>query len=159
MYIAAKWKPELIGKTPQEKARVYQMLTLVNDNFVDKIIMPNVKSADQMANYETAKAAFTPIVERLSSQNFICGDKVTVPDFMLFEAINFLNILGSPQGMSDSSKVFQDFPYLLAYQKRMSSLPGLKEYLASSKHIEHPFFPPFFQCKLKKADGTLEHPQ
>ena len=81
MYIAAKWKPELIGKTPQEKARVYQMLTLVNDGFVEKIITPNVKSADQMANYETAKAAFTPIVERLSSQNFICGDKVTVPDF------------------------------------------------------------------------------
>ena len=57
------------------------MISLINDAFVDKIIVPNIKNADQMANYETAKAAFTPIVERLSSQNFICGDKVTVPDF------------------------------------------------------------------------------
>ena len=57
------------------------MISIINDNFLDKIYMPNYKSADQMANYESGKAAFTPIVERLSSQNFICGDKVTVPDF------------------------------------------------------------------------------
>ena len=41
------------------------MLTLVYDAFVNKIIMPAIKKADQMEVYADAKAAYTPIVERL----------------------------------------------------------------------------------------------
>ena len=97
------------------------MLTLVFDAFATKVLAPGMKTtAHQMEIYQGAKEALAPIVERLSSQNFLCGDKVTLPDFVLFETIFYLNALGSAQGMSDSSKCFQDFPYLLAYQKRMS---------------------------------------
>ena len=123
------------------------MLTLIYDVFVNKIIMPALKNPNQQEVYDGAKAALTPIVERLSRQHYICGSKVTLPDFMVFEAINYLNILGSAQGgRSNSSQAFQDFPYLLEYQNRMSSLPGLKQYLASDRHIEHGYFPPFFKC-------------
>ena len=43
------------------------MLTVVYDAFVNKIIVPAIKKADQMEVYDEAKAALTPVVERLSS--------------------------------------------------------------------------------------------
>ena len=105
-YIAAKYKPELIGSSPAEKAHVYQMLCLVFDAFAAFLGM-GMKTADQMEIYEKAKESLAPIVECLTRQNFICGDKVTLPDFSLFETINYLNALGCAQGgMSDSSKAF-----------------------------------------------------
>ena len=91
------------------------MLTLVYDASVNKIVVPAMKNAEQTEVYDEAKQGLLPIVECLSRQNFVCGDSVTLPDFMLFEAINYLNILGTEQGMSDTSKCFQDFPYLLDY--------------------------------------------
>ena len=109
-YIAAKYKPELIGSGPAERARVYQMLCIVLDVFA-KFLTMGMKTADQMEIYEEAKTSLAPIVECLTRQKFICGDKVTLPDFSLFESINYLNALGCAQGgMSDSSKAFQDFP-------------------------------------------------
>ena len=102
------------------------MLTLIYDVFINKVLVPAMKNTEQMVVYDEAKAGLLPIIESLSSNKFICGDKVTLPDFMVFEAINYLNILGSAQGMSDTSKCFQDLPYLLDYSKRMRELPGLK---------------------------------
>ena len=71
------------------------MLTLVFDAFANKVLTPGMKTADQMEIYQGAKEALAPIVERLSSQNFLCGDKVTLPDFALFETIFYVNALGS----------------------------------------------------------------
>ena len=72
------------------------MLTLVYDTFVNKVVMPAFKKSEQTEVYEDAKAGLA----------LICGNKVTIADFQLFEAINYLNILGNAQGMSDSSKCF-----------------------------------------------------
>lgn len=33
-YIAQKFKPELLGETPQERARNYQLQSIANDNFI-----------------------------------------------------------------------------------------------------------------------------
>ena len=71
------------------------MLTLIYSAFVDKVVMPAFKMPEQDGVYDAAKAGLAPIVERLERQNFICGDKVTLPDFQLFEAINYLTALGA----------------------------------------------------------------
>ena len=57
------------------------MLTLVYDTFVNKVVMPAFKKSEQTEVYEDAKADLAPIVERLSRQQFICGNKVTIADF------------------------------------------------------------------------------
>ena len=73
-YIAARWKPELIGRTPQEKAKVYQMHSIVYDIFINKMIKPGFGTDDRNAVYSGACDGFRPIFERLESQPFICGD-------------------------------------------------------------------------------------
>ena len=133
------------------------MLTLIYSAFVDKVVMPAFKMPEQDGVYDAAKAGLAPIVERLERQNFICGDKVTLPDFQLFEAINYLTALGAAKGM-ENSRAFVDYPYLQAYQKRMSELPGLKQHLASDRHAHHCFYPPFAKCQLKMANGEPENP-
>ena len=66
-YICAKWKPELLGSTPAEKAKIYQMTCLIYSAFVDKIIMPAFEKSDRDECYDIAAAALTPIIERLES--------------------------------------------------------------------------------------------
>ena len=37
MYIAQKWKPELLGSTPQEHAKIYSIYLMVHDIFLATI--------------------------------------------------------------------------------------------------------------------------
>ena len=37
-YIASKYKPELLGRTPQEKGRSYQLQNVVIDKFIAGVI-------------------------------------------------------------------------------------------------------------------------
>ena len=68
MYIASKWKPELVGASPSERAKIYQMLTLIYSAFVDKLVMPGFKKESQTELYADAVAGITPIIERLERQ-------------------------------------------------------------------------------------------
>ena len=64
-HIAAKYKPELIGSGPGERAKVYQQLCLVFDVFGDKILSMGMKTDNPMEIYEGAKPKLEPIVDCL----------------------------------------------------------------------------------------------
>ena len=119
-YIAMKWKPELIGRNPQDKAKVRQMHCVVYDVFINKMIKPGFGTDDRNAVYAGAIEAFRPIFSRLQSQPYICGNNLTLPDFMLFEAVNYLNRICEDPASPGQVKTYVDFPFLQDYYNRMS---------------------------------------
>ena len=74
-------------------------------------------------------------------RQFVTGANVTLPDFILFEQINFVNQI--TKGQNDTA--FTKFPKLEAFHARMAALPGLAEYLAGPEHTSMAdiWFPPF----------------
>ena len=70
------------------------------------------------------------------------GAKVTLPDFMLLEAVNYLNKLGDDRGLRQI-RSYQDFEYLQDYRYRVAELPGLKEYVNSKDYVDHCYYPSF----------------
>ena len=56
------------------------------------------------------------------------GTKPSIPDFILFEYINYANHL--------CDQAYQWYPYLEAFHNRMASNPNLKKYLAGPHHAK-----------------------
>ena len=45
-YIAAKWRPVILGSTPADRAKIYQMHQLIISTFQEKVIKPAINSSD-----------------------------------------------------------------------------------------------------------------
>ena len=66
----------------------------------------------------------------LGEKKFICGDDLVWLDIALSDFFQTLNIL--------EPLLFDDYPNLLTYQKRVWALPELKNYFESERWIERP---------------------
>lgn len=67
---------------------------------------------------------------------FVAGKKVTYVDFVLYEALQVVRAL-APGSFK------RNFPSLVKYCDSVSSLPGLREYLASERFKAWPIWSPF----------------
>ncbi|XP_077539202.1 glutathione S-transferase Mu 2-like isoform X1 [Haemaphysalis longicornis] len=70
---------------------------------------------------------------------FCAGQDVTYADFLLYETLQVVKILGP--------RTFREgYPQLEEYCKRVASLPKVKEYLASDRFKKWPVFSPFAEA-------------
>ena len=127
-YICAKWGPDLLGKTIEEKARVEQYISLIfyqwkdcNDTVADKEHF-EAKSGALMKKVESF---LIKLDKELEEHPFIGGEKVCICDFILYEYLELAYLI-HPGAKSS-------FKNLANMRSKFEQLPGVKEYRASSK--------------------------
>ena len=135
MYIAQKYKPELLGNNPREIALVSRLLYLTHDMFMSTMkSIVNLDKAEWMAPVLHEK--MLPLVRHLGQKDFLNGQQICVADFVFFEMIELLFKL---QG----DNAWAHFPTLQPYHVRITELPGMKEFYESDKMVKSPFIPSF----------------
>jgi len=68
----------------------------------------------------------------IENKRFILGNNISYLDFYLFEIVELIDFI-------TEGGVFENYPDLQKYQKRMSKLPKLKKYLGSEDCLKAPF--------------------
>jgi len=129
-HIARKHK--LYGADNKEAAIIDmladQIMDLRND-FVRLCYNPNYKNLRKSYD-EALPKKLQPFEDFLAKKKFLVGDKVTFPDFHLYEILD-QNLTMNPEGL-------KDFPNLQGYLKNFEELPEIKKYLASDKFMKTP---------------------
>ena len=91
-YLCNKYRPELLGKTTEDKAKVDMIMGVSQD----------IRSASYNMIYETGDREglktlgyerFAPISKFLADKPFIVGDYPTFPDFFVFENIELFDFI------------------------------------------------------------------
>mmetsp|Transcript_26877 Transcript_26877/g.25931 ORF Transcript_26877/g.25931 Transcript_26877/m.25931 type:complete len:219 (-) Transcript_26877:77-733(-) len=136
-YLAEKHCPDLCGKTPKEKAELDMVARLTHDGgkvkMVNKCFEPG---SEKSVCQEYALKEVERLVTYLGDKKFIMGDNLTWLDFYNLEFYEWLNWF-------TEGAYFKKYPKAEEYAKRLSELPGVKEYRASDKYLAKPFLPPF----------------
>ena len=119
-YICAKWKPELLGVTPLEvgNAAMLEMALVDFNAALDKISFSDDGTREQLI--ECAKEHLTPVHTFLGGNDFLVGENITFPDFILFEMIDKCQDEHMFNG-----KFYETFPKFQAYQARIQALPNV----------------------------------
>ena len=79
-------------------------------------------------------------IQVLGSNTYICGDRLSLVDFILFEWANYAERL--------NSSILDTYPTLKTHQSMMKELPGVKEFIAADHDHQKVYFPPFAKCQL-----------
>ena len=79
---------------------------------------------------------FDAIVNVLGNNDFLCGNNLTVCDFILFEMIETMKVLHQDE------RIINDNPTLGPFCERMLNLPKFGDYYRSSECHKAPFFIP-----------------
>lgn len=127
-YICDRWAPALLGSTPAERSRIIQLQCVLKDIFMS-FLMIAFQVDDQPAVVAKALEGSARLADYLGEKNFLTGDKVTMPDFILFE------IIETVLGLCHDKRLFTAHPNLEAFHGRMKALPNFSDYLASDKFI------------------------
>jgi len=127
-YVADKWNPELLGATPEEKARVNMVAGNIG-SLKGAVTMPCYMQDQKQVCIDAIKNGLPPIVAFLGNNNFMAGNNVTWIDFFFFEMLQLMKFL--------HEGLFTDFPTLQAYDDRVRNLPKLKEYLDNPTCIDN----------------------
>ena len=90
MYIAAKGRPEMLGKTPQEKANRYRMHCIITDSFWGFWSMVMKQGTTKESLSAKGIELFAKVNDYLGDKKFICGDTPSIADFGLLETTNYL---------------------------------------------------------------------
>ena len=80
------------------------------------------------------------IIEVLGANTYMCGDKLSLCDFILFEWANYAERLND--GILDT------YPTLRKHQSMMKELSGVKEFIAADHEHQKVYLPPFAKCQL-----------
>jgi len=132
MYIAKKYKPELLGRTAAEVGRI-NMLSAHVSNLKGKVTGPCYMTGDLEAIIETARPILSKIVDAMGESEWIAGNNLTWLDFYFAELVDMLNAL--TDGLFNA-----EFPSLLTYWERFIALPNLAEAWADdTKLMKAPF--------------------
>jgi glutathione S-transferase len=105
MYLCEKYKPDLLGKTPQTKGLSYQWSFWANgdlqipliENFIQLIFVPDAQRDHTIIdkNLEKLPELFEMLDKNLQETKYLTGDEFTLADLntasvvMITEAINF----------------------------------------------------------------------
>ncbi|CAH8287183.1 unnamed protein product [Schistosoma turkestanicum] len=129
-YIADKHN--MLGGCPKERAEISMLEGAVLD------IRGGVSRIAYNKEYETLKIDFLNKLpsmlkmfeDRLSDKRYLNGDKITHPDFMLYDALDVILYM--------DPKCLDAFPKLVSFKQRIEDLPQIKNYLNSSRFIKWP---------------------
>ena len=131
-YIAEKFCPSLLGRTPQEKARVIQLHKIGDESILNAVEQWLAESSDKAAVTAKLMDALAPLGNLLADgRQFLTGANPSIADFVLFEHIEYANHL-TKEAQSETS--YTRYPLLEAYHQRIANLPGLREYLEGEHH-------------------------
>lgn len=132
MYIAKKWRPELMGRSAAELGRVQMLWAHVLKLKMD-FTMPCYmgKSAEEVI--DISRPLLAKLVEVMGESNFVGGENVTWLDFYFAECVDNLDKLSD-------GLFYAEFPSLQNYWDRFVALDGLAEAWADdSKLMKNPF--------------------
>ena len=143
VYIAEKWKPELIAQTPQAKAEVNQLANVIQ-NFKMKITMPCYTTGNADDCKQAIADLLPPILEFKLNKGakFISGDQVSWLDFYFVEVINLAEFL--------EPSLMTTHPKLAEYKTAVFELPGVKDYVSNPDCIEFKYT---FNNKVAKINN------
>ena len=156
-YLCTKYKPELLGKTLFEKASVNQWgefasieLNCCNKSIIYPIFGWNDFSKE-LFNKDNAKIKdYLKLIEnQLSKNEFICGDKLTFADILLFRYLRYLMMFTFPTKMRKSL-----FPKTEEwFEKIMNSPQAIKSY-GRTVLCKNPMKP--FSGKIERPHLNIE---
>jgi glutathione S-transferase len=107
-FLASKFKPELLGSTVFEKAKVNQWIEFASceiQRCVKEIIYPIFnwreynKEATDDANKKLKNYLMTLEKELKDGKKYIMGNKITLADIVLFRYLRFLMMLHFPENL------------------------------------------------------------
>lgn len=87
-YICDKFKPELLGSNPAEKAKVSQLYNIANDKFINSLV--KLVFAEGTTREQINTAALGALEEGVGKlladdRQFLNGENVCLADFIFFE--------------------------------------------------------------------------
>jgi len=124
-YIADKFAPHLRGNSVEERAEVDMVAGVLHSNKM-KGSMPCYTNDNRDEVDAIMREAQEPLITYLGDKPFLCGDNVAWVDFYWFEYLMMGNMILN-------NELSNNHPNVAAYIERMSALPGVNEYMASSE--------------------------
>lgn len=130
-YLADKYKPELLGRTPEERALISQWSTWsmvelqppLVDIIIQMIFTPEEKRS--LTVIEKARERVPPMLgvldQALAGKTYILGDHLSVADF------NLISVISIAQAYEFDLK---PYAHLGTWMKRMQERPSYKKFAA-----------------------------
>jgi len=121
-YIAETWDETLMGVGPVQRANINMLADILcginltqrrNSYLPDKkdVVIKSIKGG-----------GIPKIVNFMGKNKFLTGSEPAWIDFFFFEMVEYMQFIME-------GKLYELYPTLEGYHKRMTDLPGLKEYL------------------------------
>eukprot|EP00546_Thalassionema_frauenfeldii_P020951 CAMPEP_0178903460 /NCGR_PEP_ID=MMETSP0786-20121207/5166_1 /TAXON_ID=186022 /ORGANISM="Thalassionema frauenfeldii, Strain CCMP 1798" /LENGTH=226 /DNA_ID=CAMNT_0020574827 /DNA_START=29 /DNA_END=709 /DNA_ORIENTATION=- len=136
-YLCDKFAPDLIGDTPEERARILQIQENLLDDYwkwFSGIFRTDDKESMLTEGLKIMKVAADYLGD---DKDWLANGKVSLVDFILFEQME------SCHAMAGDDRFETAYPNLKAHHDRVAALPKMAAFLASDKHLAAPFVPPF----------------
>jgi|APGre2960657423_1045063.scaffolds.fasta_scaffold140088_1 glutathione S-transferase len=131
-YIAAKWRPELLGANPHQQGHAEMLLQYVM-KLKETSTMGAYMGKTREEVYTNCADQITAIVGWLGEKTWLTGDSVTWLDFFFFELLDYINSFSE-------GHVTQIYPTLASYHYRFTTMPGFAETWADdNKTMKWPF--------------------
>jgi glutathione S-transferase len=137
MYIAKKWKPELLGKTAAEIARIEELFDKVWDIKMKSTIpcyVPSELEGDALKDSiaDSVHPGLSKLVESTEGCKWIAGENLTWLDFFYAELLEYMNSILDDRWSAE-------FPSTREYLERFKALDAIKAYESSDKYMKGPF--------------------
>lgn len=131
-HICRKWGADLLGRDLRDLALVDTLSQILHEDRLKVQGELGYSSIEPGPIIEEGLRRLEPIADHMSGRPFLAGDYVTYVDFILWENIDYLNVVGKGEALSSCDLIKH-------YVNRMNRLPGFKEFLASDRFRRFPF--------------------
>ena len=146
-YICAKYKPELLGSTPEQSGHVFMLRNILMDSNRKLRALCYDQDSKEIV-ISQAIESFSPVHEFMESKKWITGDSLTYVDLILFEIIEFLDALSDGQ-------ILDTFPRFRTHWENVKSIPEIKAYKTGPKFKQDYAFNGYFaqvNCKQRETE-------
>jgi glutathione S-transferase len=131
-YLADKFRPEILGETPEERATVNMVSAIIKDAKVAVATLCYTQDDKSAVINETLKR-FEPLSKFLGDKHFFMGDKVTIPDLFIVEMVKLINAVDGGSTLNDK------YPNIQAHHDRVCELAEVKAFESSERCQDLPY--------------------